>query len=78
LFFDPPQRTKLPPVFAQWKQQLEPNNLSGVDDWLICSENFYGVIDVKGNKDLVGPVVLSDALAGHWTAYTFHLTKRDE
>jgi hypothetical protein len=43
----------------------------GADDWVVCSENFYGVIDVKGNKDLVGPVVLSDALAGHWTAYTF-------
>jgi outer membrane protein assembly factor BamB len=43
----------------------------GDDDWLVCSENFYGVINVKENKDLVGPVVLSDALAGHWTAYTF-------
>jgi hypothetical protein len=43
----------------------------GVDDWLVCSENFYGIINVKENKDLVGPVVLSDALAGHWTAYTF-------
>jgi hypothetical protein len=41
------------------------------DDWLVCSENFYGIINVKENKDLVGPVVLSDALAGHWTAYTF-------
>jgi hypothetical protein len=43
----------------------------GADDWLVCSENFYGVLNVKDNKDLVGPVVLSDALAGHWTAYTF-------
>jgi hypothetical protein len=43
----------------------------GADDWLACSENFYGIISVKENKDLVGPVVLSDALAGHWTAYTF-------
>jgi hypothetical protein len=43
----------------------------GADDWLACSENFYGVINVKENKDLVGPVVLSDALPGHWTAYTF-------
>jgi hypothetical protein len=43
----------------------------GADDWLVCSENFYGIIDVKRNKDLVGPVVLSDALPGHWTAYTF-------
>lgn len=43
----------------------------GADDWLVCSENFYGIINVKENKDLVGPVVLSDALAGHWTAYTF-------
>jgi hypothetical protein len=43
----------------------------GADDWIICSENFYGIIGVKDNKDLVGPVVLSDALPGHWTAYTF-------
>jgi outer membrane protein assembly factor BamB len=43
----------------------------GADDWLVCSENFYGVINVRANKDLVGPVVLSDALAGHWTAYSF-------
>jgi hypothetical protein len=43
----------------------------GADDWMICSENFYGIISVKHNKDLVGPVVLSDAVPGHWTAYTF-------
>jgi hypothetical protein len=43
----------------------------GAEDWLICSENFYGIISVKDNRDLVGPVVLSDALRGHWTAYTF-------
>jgi len=42
----------------------------GIDDWIICSENFYGIIDVKENKDLVGPVVLSDQIAGHWTAYS--------
>jgi hypothetical protein len=41
------------------------------DDWVVCSENFYGIISVKDNRDLVGPVVLSDALPGHWTAYTF-------
>src|SRR6185436_1836036 len=46
-------------------------NGDGADDWVVCSENFYGIIDVKNNKDLVEPVVLSDALAGHWTAYTF-------
>jgi hypothetical protein len=43
----------------------------GADDWLVCSENFYGIINVRENKDLVGPVVLSDALPGHWTAYSF-------
>jgi hypothetical protein len=43
----------------------------GADDWLVCSENFYGVINVKDDKDLVGPVVLSNVLAGHWTAYTY-------
>lgn len=43
----------------------------GADDWLVCSENFYGIISVRDNKDLVGPVVLSDALAGHWTAYSY-------
>jgi hypothetical protein len=46
-------------------------NGDGADDWVVCSENFYGIISVKDNKDLVGPVVLSDALAGHWTAYSF-------
>src|SRR5439155_2512890 len=45
----------------------------GADDWVVCSENFYGVISVKDNRDLVGPVVLSDALPGHWTAYTYPL-----
>jgi hypothetical protein len=43
----------------------------GADDWLVCSENFYGIINVKENKDLVEPVTLSDSLEGHWTAYTF-------
>jgi hypothetical protein len=43
----------------------------GADDWLVCSENFYGVLSVKDNRDLVGPVVLSDALPGHWTAYSY-------
>jgi hypothetical protein len=43
----------------------------GADDWLVCSENFYGIISVRENKDLVEPVVLSNALAGHWTAYSF-------
>ena len=43
----------------------------GADDWLVCSENFYGVISVKDNRDLVGPVVLSSALPGHWTAYSY-------
>lgn len=43
----------------------------GSDDWLACSENFYGIIDVNDNRDLVQPVVLSNAVAGHWTAYTF-------
>ncbi|MSR57099.1 MAG: hypothetical protein EXS05_05445 [Planctomycetaceae bacterium] len=43
----------------------------GADEWLVCSENFYGIISVRENNDLVGPVILSDALAGHWTAYSF-------
>ncbi|MFN0056491.1 MAG: FG-GAP repeat domain-containing protein [Planctomycetales bacterium] len=46
-------------------------NGDGADEWLVCSENFYGILDVKANKDLVGPVTLSGVLAGHWTAYTF-------
>src|SRR5207237_142425 len=41
------------------------------DDWIVCSENFYGIISVKDNRDLVGPVVLSDTIPGHWTAYTY-------
>lgn len=43
----------------------------GADDWLVCSENFYGIIDVKENRDLVEPVTLSDTIPGHWTAYTY-------
>jgi hypothetical protein len=43
----------------------------GVDDFLACSENFYGIISVKDNKDLIGPTVLSDSVPGHWTAYTY-------
>ncbi len=43
----------------------------GADDWLVCSENFYGVISVKDNRDLVPPMVLSDSLPGHWTAYSY-------
>ncbi|MBI3866607.1 MAG: hypothetical protein HY290_32395 [Planctomycetia bacterium] len=43
----------------------------GADDWLACSENFYGIINVRENNDLSGPSILSDGLAGHWTAYSF-------
>jgi hypothetical protein len=63
---------KTPVVFmAHFPSAVLDYDGDGADDWLVCSENFYGVINVKENKDLVGPVVLSDALAGHWTAYTF-------
>ena len=43
----------------------------GADDWLVCSENFYGVISVKDDREIVKPVVLSDAIPGHWTAYSY-------
>jgi outer membrane protein assembly factor BamB len=43
----------------------------GSDDWIVCSENFYGIISIKDNRDLVGPVFLSDGLPGHWTAYSY-------
>jgi hypothetical protein len=43
----------------------------GTDDWVACSENFYGIISVKDNRDLVPSVVLSSAAPGHWTAYTY-------
>jgi hypothetical protein len=63
---------KSPVVFmAHFPSAVHDYNGGGADDWLVCSENFYGIISVKDNKDLVGPVVLSDALRGHWTAYTF-------
>ena len=32
----------------------------GADDWVVCSENFYGIINVRENKDLVGIVSLGD------------------
>jgi hypothetical protein len=63
---------KNPVVFvAHFPSAIVDYNGDGADDWLVCSENFYGILSVKDNKDLVGPVVLSDALPGHWTAYTF-------
>jgi outer membrane protein assembly factor BamB len=43
----------------------------GAEDWLVCSENFYGVISVADNRELVGPVVLSGVIPGHWTAYSY-------
>jgi hypothetical protein len=49
----------------------------GADDWLVCSENFYGVISVADNRELVGPEVLSSALADHWTAYSYPSLGRD-
>jgi hypothetical protein len=47
-------------------------NKDGADDLLVLSENFYGIIDVKNNKDLVDPMAkdpLSNSVPGHWTAY---------
>lgn len=43
----------------------------GIDDWVACSENFYGIIGVKDNHDLCPTTVLSSVAAGHWTAYTY-------
>lgn len=61
-----------PVVFvAHFPSAVHDYDGDGADDWLVCSENFYGIISVKNNEDLVGPMVLSDVLAGHWTAYTF-------
>jgi hypothetical protein len=63
---------KNPVVFlAHFPSAVLDYDGDGADDWLVCSENFYGIINVKDNKDLVGPVVLSNVLPGHWTAYTF-------
>jgi hypothetical protein len=47
-------------------------NKDGADDLIVLSENYYGIIDVKNNKDLVEPMAktaLSDTIPGHWTAY---------
>ncbi len=44
----------------------------GAEDLVVLSENFYGIIDVKNNKDLVDPMSntpLSSIVPGHWTAY---------
>jgi outer membrane protein assembly factor BamB len=43
----------------------------GADDWMVCSENFYGIISVRDNRDLVPPAMLSDTIPGHWTAYSY-------
>lgn len=47
-------------------------NKDGFDDLICLSENFYGIIDVVNDKDLVDPMaktMLSDTIPGHWTAY---------
>src|SRR5436190_20664004 len=44
----------------------------GADDMIALSENFYSIIDVKNNKDLIEPgskMPLSNIVPGHWTAY---------
>lgn len=45
---------------------------NGVDDIIALSENFYCIVDVKNNKDLIEPgskMPLSNIVPGHWTAY---------
>ena len=42
----------------------------GADDLITLSENFYGVISVKDNRDLVGASDVTASLRGHWPAFS--------
>jgi hypothetical protein len=66
-----PQKTDAAFFAAHLPTAVWDHNSDGADDWLVCSENFYGVLNVKENGDLVGPVNLSNAVPGHWTAYSY-------
>lgn len=49
-------------------------NSDGADDLVCLAANFYGIMDVAHNKDLVDPMaktMLSDTIPGHWTAYAY-------
>jgi hypothetical protein len=59
------------PFLAHFPSAVLDYDGDGADDWVVCSENYYGVINVRDDKDLVRPVNLSGVLAGHWTAYSF-------
>lgn len=40
------------------------------DDLITLSENFYGIISVKDNRDLVAPIDITSSLRGHWPAFS--------
>ncbi len=41
----------------------------GADDFLADSENWYGIISVKDNRDIVPAMTITAAVPGHWGAY---------
>jgi len=41
----------------------------GADDLLADSENWYGVISVKDNRDITPAMVITASVPGHWGAY---------
>lgn len=41
----------------------------GADDLLAASENWYGVISVKDNRDIVPAMAITAAVPDHWGAY---------
>ncbi|MSU34816.1 MAG: hypothetical protein EXS36_06835 [Pedosphaera sp.] len=44
-------------------------NHDGSDDLIALSENFYGIISVRDNHDLVEPIDITASLRGHWPAF---------
>jgi outer membrane protein assembly factor BamB len=48
----------------------------GADDLLADSENWYGIISVKDNRDITPAMVITAAVPGHWGAYATPITAK--
>jgi len=48
----------------------------GAEDLLADSENWYGVISVKDNRDITPAMVITAAVPGHWGAYATPITTK--
>ena len=48
----------------------------GADDLLADSENHYGIISVKDNRDIIPAMTITAAVPGHWGAYATPIAAR--